>query len=99
MKVIAISAFKAGCLAMLEAVARTGESFVVTKRGKALVRVVPTSTAGGRYPQDELVGTVEVVGDVVAPAVPPETWDAWEAAQRIQVARSRRGRRRPPAPR
>jgi prevent-host-death family protein len=35
------SRFKAECLAMLDEVARTGEEIVVTKRGRAVARVVP----------------------------------------------------------
>lgn len=41
MKTIAASRFKAECLALLDHVAATGEELVVTKRGKAVARVVP----------------------------------------------------------
>jgi prevent-host-death family protein len=38
---IAASEFKAKCLALLDEVAETHEALVVTKRGKAVARVVP----------------------------------------------------------
>ncbi len=40
-KMISASVFKARCLALMEDVAHSGETLVVTKRGRALVRVVP----------------------------------------------------------
>lgn len=36
---IAVSRFKAQCLALLEEIAETGEELVVTKRGQPLARV------------------------------------------------------------
>lgn len=38
---VAASEFKAKCLALLDQVAETGETIVVTKRGKPVARVVP----------------------------------------------------------
>ena len=91
MKPIAVTQFKARCLSMLEAVARTGESFVVTKRGKPLARVVPTSGAHGGRAQDSLFGTVESVGEIVSPAA---TGDVWNAARGVLLTPARRARRR-----
>jgi prevent-host-death family protein len=42
-RTISASQFKAQCLAMLDEVAATGEEIVVTKRGRAVVRVSPVS--------------------------------------------------------
>jgi prevent-host-death family protein len=39
-RTISASRFKAQCLAMLDEVAATGEEIVVTKRGRAVVRVL-----------------------------------------------------------
>jgi prevent-host-death family protein len=41
MRSIAASQFKARCLALLDEVAETKETLVVTKRGKPVARVVP----------------------------------------------------------
>jgi prevent-host-death family protein len=50
---IATSEFKAKCLALLDEVAETREPLVVTKRGKAVARVVPAEEP------PSLRGTVE----------------------------------------
>ena len=76
MKSIAITEFKAHCLALLEDIARTGEPLLVTKRGKAIVRVLPSVDAGSLYPQDSLAGTVTILGDVVEPVLPAGAWSA-----------------------
>lgn len=73
---MAVSKFKAQCLALLEDIARTGEPLLVTKRGKPLARVVATGAAGATYPQRGLAGTVTIVGDIVSPVLPAEAWDA-----------------------
>ena len=48
MKKIAAAKFKATCLSLMDRVAETGEPLEVTKRGKALVRLVP---AGAQTPR------------------------------------------------
>jgi prevent-host-death family protein len=67
---------------VLDEVARTGESVMITKRGRPVTQLVPVRPANLRHPQDGLRGTVEVVGDIVAP---PLGTDAWK------VVRERRG--------
>jgi prevent-host-death family protein len=59
---ISASEFKAKCLALLDEVAETGETIIVTKRGKPVARVEaaeqPTSlvgTARQLVPDDELI--------------------------------------------
>ncbi len=76
------SEFKAKCLAVLEEVDRTGEPVTILKRGRPVARLVRATPSPGRYPQDALAGTVEVVGDIIAPVLPPQ---AWEAARRKKV--------------
>jgi prevent-host-death family protein len=61
--------FKAECLALLDRVAATGESVVVTKRGRAVAEVVPLRT----HPRRALRGSVTVHGDIVAPIL--GDWD------------------------
>jgi prevent-host-death family protein len=69
------SEFKARCLALLDEVAATGETLIVLKRGKPVVRVIPAG-GGEEVPQATLVGTVEEVGDIVGPVLPESDWDA-----------------------
>jgi antitoxin (DNA-binding transcriptional repressor) of toxin-antitoxin stability system len=77
METIAISKFKATCLASLERVRRTGRPLRVTRFGKPVADIVPP--APGRPPGEwvgALRGTLEIRGDVLAPSSDLATWDA-----------------------
>jgi prevent-host-death family protein len=76
MKSVAISTFKARCLALLEDVARTGKPLLVTKRGKPLARLTAADHSRSSSPQDTLRHSVETLGDVIAPTLPAAAWDA-----------------------
>ena len=76
MKQINAAEFKAKCLAILDEVSRTGQPITILKRGKPIARIVPPVPQSGRYPQDTLVGSVEIHGDILAPVLPPEAWEA-----------------------
>ncbi|MEO7113037.1 MAG: type II toxin-antitoxin system Phd/YefM family antitoxin [Polyangiaceae bacterium] len=93
MKSVAVSKFKAQCLSLLEDVARSGEPLLVTKRGKPLARVIPSSASGTGSPQDSLAGTVQIHGDVIEPVLPPRAWDAMRGELiRENPPRSKRSR-------
>lgn len=73
---IAISEFKATCLAVLERVRRTGTPVVVTRRGEPIAEVVPPSIATSRESWlGAMRDTATVVGDLVAP-VGTQDWEA-----------------------
>ena len=76
MKTINASEFKAKCLAILDEVAASGEQVTILKHGQPVARLVPPVAITGRYPQRELAGTVEFLGDVIAPAVDADEWEA-----------------------
>lgn len=76
MKSVAVSEFKARCLSLLEDVARTGEPFLITKRGKPLARITPSGDVAIVRPQDTLRGSVSYQGDLLAPVVPAKAWNA-----------------------
>ncbi len=74
---MAISEFKATCLAVLERVRRTGASVIVTRRGKPVAEVVPASAAStGNEWVGSMRGSARIVGDIVAPATTPGEWEA-----------------------
>ena len=86
MKELSVSSFKAQCLAVLDEVARTGVGVTVSRRGRPLARVLPAVPAEDGYAQARLAGTVEIVGDAIAPVLPPEAWEA-EQKQAVKVRR------------
>ena len=77
MRAIKASEFKARCLSILDEVARTGTPVAISKRGRIVAEVVRSRQANaGRFPQDALRGTGRTLGDIIAPAVSPEAWEA-----------------------
>ena len=75
MLTLSISEFKAKALGVLEQIAQTGESVVVTKRGKAIVKVVPFSDDVAVNVPGTLTGTVLAEEDIVSP-LGADIWDA-----------------------
>jgi prevent-host-death family protein len=74
---IAISKFKAECLAILEQVRKTRKPILVTRFGKPVAEVVPPSAPD--RPKSWLgvmAGTGRIVGDIVSPAVDEQDWEA-----------------------
>jgi prevent-host-death family protein len=76
LKEINASGFKAKCLAILDEVARTGQPVTILKRGRPIAQLIPPVPRLGCYPQEALVGTVQIHGDVIVPVLPAETWDS-----------------------
>jgi prevent-host-death family protein len=75
MKKIPAGQFKAKCLSIMDRVQRTGESVLITKRGKPVARLLPAETE----PEDVfgyMAGKVKIVGDIVGPITPLEDWEA-----------------------
>ena len=67
--------FKAKCLALMNRVAERQESFVITKRGKPIARLVPLE----HKPEDSIFGWLRargsIQGDIVSPAITSEAWE------------------------
>jgi prevent-host-death family protein len=75
MEEIAVSKFKATCLAVLERVRKTHMPVRVTRFGKPLAEIVPP----GAPPRPahwlgSMAGTGRIVGDVVSPAADESDW-------------------------
>ena len=71
---IAAGVFKAQCLKLMDRVAENHETITVTKRGKAVARLLPVEPVPKRYLIGYLHGRGGITGDIVAP-----TGEAWEA--------------------
>ena len=76
MKQMPAGAFKTQCLTVMKQVQATGEPVVVTKRGVALVKVVPAEAENNDI-FGFMVGRVKIVGDIESP-IPVE----WEVTKR-----------------
>jgi prevent-host-death family protein len=74
---LGVSEFKAHALEIFDRVSRTGESVIVTRRGKPLARVVAFTDDSTKPVKGGLAGTVTFLGDLVAPLGD----DDWEACQ------------------
>lgn len=77
MEEIAISKFKATCLAVLERVRRTRKPVLITRFGEPVAEVGPPSAAV--RPErwlGALRSTGRIRGDIVGPATSEKDWDA-----------------------
>lgn len=72
-KTMAAGKFKAQCLAVMDEVQAKRETLVITKRGKAVVKIVPVELQ-----QDDifgfLLGKGKITGDIVGPVLSLKEW-------------------------
>jgi len=77
MQEVAISEFKAKCLALLEQVQKTKKPLRVTRYGKPVADIVPPAP-----PKNDgswigsMKGTMEILGDIVSPVMDESDWEA-----------------------
>ncbi len=80
MEKIAISKFKARCLAILEQVGRTRNPVLITRFGEPVAQVVPPPLAP--RPKSwlgDLANTGQILGDIVAPASDKSDWEVLQS--------------------
>ena len=77
MEKMAISKFKATCLAVLKRVQRTRKPILVTKFGEPIAEIVPPPPAPrpNRW-LGAMEGTIKIHGDIISPASDEQDWDA-----------------------
>ena len=76
MQEVAISEFKAKCLALLEQVRKTKKPIRITRRGQPVAEVVPPSPeAKPKNWLGSMKGTMEIVGDIVSPVIDPDDFE------------------------
>ncbi len=72
-KIIAAGKFKEQCLRLMDEVARTGQSIIVTKQRKPVAQLMPLEKIStplfGKFK-----GSLQINGDIIAPI--DENWDA-----------------------
>jgi prevent-host-death family protein len=69
MEEVAISEFKAKCLALLERVRQTQKPLRITRFGKPVAEVVPASPDAGGAWIGSMKDTMQILGDIVAPVI------------------------------
>jgi len=72
-RTIAASKFKAECLRLMDEVAATRQPLIITKHRKPVARLLPVEARPEPF-LGRLKGKFEVVGDIVAPAIPEPEW-------------------------
>ena len=77
MEQIAISTFKATCLAILQRVSKTRKPVLVTRFGKPVAEVVPPAQSRRlAHWIGSMAGSARIAGDIVSPAAPESDWQA-----------------------
>ena len=74
---IPAAVFKAECLKLMDEVARTGRSILITKHGKPVAQLAPVAAEPGSL-FGYMKNSVQIKGEVVASTA--ETWDAMSDA-------------------
>jgi prevent-host-death family protein len=76
MEKIAISEFKAKCLAVLERVRKTKQTICITRHGRPVAEVVPPSSVENRSAWiGSMKDSVEILGDIISPANEESEWE------------------------
>lgn len=76
MQEIAISEFKAKCLAVLERVRSTKKPIRVTRFGKPVAEVVPPTSVEERSSWiGSMKNSMRITGDIVSPAIDEDEWE------------------------
>jgi antitoxin (DNA-binding transcriptional repressor) of toxin-antitoxin stability system len=76
MEEIAISKFKATCLAVLQRVRKTGKPLLVTRFGQPIAQISPPEVEKRLPRLGGGAGTMVIVGDLVGPVGDESDWEA-----------------------
>ena len=76
MEEIAISKFKATCLAVLERVRKTGQPIRVTRFGQAVAEINPPRSTKRTLRLGGGIGSGVILGDIVGPTGDISEWEA-----------------------
>jgi antitoxin (DNA-binding transcriptional repressor) of toxin-antitoxin stability system len=67
-KMIGAAEFKAHCLRIMEEASRTGETVVITKRGKPFMEMRRAESEKRKPLFGSMKGTIQILGDIEGPA-------------------------------
>jgi prevent-host-death family protein len=69
MRDVPISKFKAKCLGLIDQVHKTRQPLRITRHGIPVAEVIPSGPDRKRKFLGDMVGTAEIVGDIVSPVI------------------------------
>lgn len=75
-RIVSATEFKAKCLSLLDEIEQTGAVITVTKRGRPVAVLGPTSKSAWKSPRDSWKGRMRILGDIV------NTDHLWEVARK-----------------
>jgi prevent-host-death family protein len=75
MKEVAISEFKAKCLALLDQVQKTKKPIRITRFGKPVAEVIPPTPVPASDWMGSMKDEIKILGDIVAPANEETDWE------------------------
>ena len=67
--------FKAKCLELMDRVQAKRETFVITKRGRPVAKLVPLERTPGEGLFGCLATRASIAGDITGPAIAAESWE------------------------
>jgi prevent-host-death family protein len=79
--------FKAKCLELMDRVAEGRETYVITKRGKPVAKLVPADPPARKSVFGCMADQMEIVGDLDEPAWSEDEWKGF-ARERLAQARA-----------
>jgi prevent-host-death family protein len=78
MREIAISEFKAKCLAILERVEKTKQPIRITRHGKPVAEVIPTAPVVDRAAlMGSMKDSIQILGDIISPVIDLDEIEAY----------------------
>jgi prevent-host-death family protein len=74
---VSISEFKAKCLGLIEQVHKTRQPLRITRHGRPVAEVIPAGPDRKRKFLGDMLGSVEIIGDIVSPVIDLEDIEAY----------------------
>jgi prevent-host-death family protein len=84
MTTVGATEFKAKCLELMDRVAERRATYVITKRGRPVAKLVPADPPVPRSPFGCMADLTEIVGDLDKPAHSEEQWKQFERERAAQ---------------
>ena len=74
---VSVSEFKAKCLGLIEQVRKTRQPLRITRHGRPVAELIPAGPDPKRKFLGDMVGTAEIVGDIVSPIIDLDEIEAY----------------------